>query len=857
MQVLAHISLNFQQPNFVTVYAAQNDKLSRYINTQLLDGATPWTLPAGGLMTIRYRKPDGTSGFYDTLEDGSPAYNVEADGTVTLGLAEQALTVPGMVPMELNFYNAAGSKLSTLTFIVAVKPSAYSDEDIASSDYYNVLTAKMQQLAELADQAEDDYQEYLSALSGFVGAPLQAPTAADMLDEGRIYVYTGSETGWTYGDWYYYDGREWVSGGVYNSAAISLDDTLTNANKPAQAKAAGDLVLVQDTQPSAPVNKLWFPLTEPDEEQVPTWDEFSELKSAFDNLVDLEPIGLKTYYPLQMGSCYQSGVSVYDMAASTTLATVPQIIPADNRTLAWNDAIYKLGMVPLTASGAGKGEYYWYESSPHTFNPSTANPQRTFMLRRKDDADIGQVDLNHLLYEPSSVENPIVEQTNVAKEAFEEELDAAVVASAAETWQGFVKYNFPSEFTWADNPVADKVTTDGQGRFRVDYNALDSISTTGLDVYVAADGNDANDGLTSLTPKKTLVSAIGITNARRVHIAGGYYPRTQITGLTKDIDLIGDADNRPVFTGQDEGVEWAATAITDVYTTAHKNNRVPYDLTDSSAGTFLKYTAVSSSAAVEATEKTYYDDGTTVTIHTPANVVPSLETVCYAAGFAAMRIELNGHSVLAANLCFKCGGTYSGQGQFMLQGDTTLRGSFVLYNCDSSYSIRPAANNISGGHAIIPSNADGIVQYCTAYHSGNDGFSYAAGCKVVEIGCVSAFNGTDVLTSCNGSTAHGGSYIRINGAYHDTHGPVVHDVGATESVNLGLAAWHSTCEGKPNFCASGGAVNMWLDSCAGYSSDAGIDVGKPDESAPNAVIYKRNCTSDVADGVYGGHIYRY
>ena len=29
MQVLAHISLNFQQPNFVTVYAAQNDKLSR------------------------------------------------------------------------------------------------------------------------------------------------------------------------------------------------------------------------------------------------------------------------------------------------------------------------------------------------------------------------------------------------------------------------------------------------------------------------------------------------------------------------------------------------------------------------------------------------------------------------------------------------------------------------------------------------------------------------------------------------------------------------------------------------------------------------------------------------------------
>lgn len=286
MQVLAQITLNFQQPNFVTVYAAQNDRLSRYINAALLDGATPWTIPTGALMTIRYRKPDGTSGWYDTLEDGSPAYTVEEDGSITFGLAEQALTVPGMVPVELNFYDSTGHKLSTLTFVVAVKPSAYSDEDIISSDYYNILTAKLQELAELADSAEGDYQEYLSALSGFVGAPRTAAVAADMLDTGLIYVYTGSETGWTYGDWYYYNGREWTSGGVYNSAAISLDDTLTNANKPAQAKAAGDLVLVQDIQPSAPVNKLWFPLADPDEEQVPTWDEFSELKSVVGNLVE-------------------------------------------------------------------------------------------------------------------------------------------------------------------------------------------------------------------------------------------------------------------------------------------------------------------------------------------------------------------------------------------------------------------------------------------------------------------------------------------------------------------------------------------------------------------------------------------
>lgn len=53
-----------------------------------------------------------------------------------------------------------------------------------------------------------------------VGSPLTAPTAAAMIDTNKIYVYTGSETGYTNGNWYYYNGSNWVSGGVYNSVAI-------------------------------------------------------------------------------------------------------------------------------------------------------------------------------------------------------------------------------------------------------------------------------------------------------------------------------------------------------------------------------------------------------------------------------------------------------------------------------------------------------------------------------------------------------------------------------------------------------------------------------------------------------------
>ena len=80
----------------------------------------------------------------------------------------------------------------------------------------------------------------ITALQGAVGSPLIAATAAEMTDTSKIYVYTGSETGYTNGNWYYYNGSAWTSGGVYNSIAINTDTTLTVAGMAADAKATGD-----------------------------------------------------------------------------------------------------------------------------------------------------------------------------------------------------------------------------------------------------------------------------------------------------------------------------------------------------------------------------------------------------------------------------------------------------------------------------------------------------------------------------------------------------------------------------------------------------------------------------------------
>ena len=85
------------------------------------------------------------------------------------------------------------------------------------------------------------------------GAPLTASTVAEMTMQNRIYVYTGSETGYTAGHWYYWNGSAWTDGGVYNAVAVVTDTTLTQAGVPADAKATGDALSLKADASTVPV----------------------------------------------------------------------------------------------------------------------------------------------------------------------------------------------------------------------------------------------------------------------------------------------------------------------------------------------------------------------------------------------------------------------------------------------------------------------------------------------------------------------------------------------------------------------------------------------------------------------------
>lgn len=92
----------------------------------------------------------------------------------------------------------------------------------------------------LVESAKALVNASLNQIKNGYGYPFTAATAAAMTDVTKIYVYTGNEVGYTNGNWYYYNGSTWVSGGVYNATALETDKTLTVSGAAADAKVVGD-----------------------------------------------------------------------------------------------------------------------------------------------------------------------------------------------------------------------------------------------------------------------------------------------------------------------------------------------------------------------------------------------------------------------------------------------------------------------------------------------------------------------------------------------------------------------------------------------------------------------------------------
>ena len=179
MQIIREIQLDLKNPAItLPVHAKQNDQLTRYIKAYLYDGGVPFEPPPGTLAMFRAKKPDGTECFYDTNEKGEPAIVIEGN-TVTVELAHQVLTRAGKVDAEINLYTSGEERLTSFSFVVQVERSALPDEEILSSDYYNILAKQIAQTLDAAKDAQESAQE-IKNLQETVSQTIQQEGAAQI-----------------------------------------------------------------------------------------------------------------------------------------------------------------------------------------------------------------------------------------------------------------------------------------------------------------------------------------------------------------------------------------------------------------------------------------------------------------------------------------------------------------------------------------------------------------------------------------------------------------------------------------------------------------------------------------------------
>lgn len=237
-QITKEIVVDVAKKNlFQAIVAKQNDNNSRFLKVTLCNEGVKIEIPSSATAIINAERADSSSKAF--------AGTVNADGTVTVPLTNWMLGLDDVVRCSISVIGSDEQKLTSTSFSIDVEAAEYEGSDITEDENYDILitlisdvsdaklacetaTTAANSATELAQAAAEEAKE----ISDFYGSPLVAATAAGMTKTNRIYVYTGTETGYTKGHWYYHNGTKWADGGTYNSSAVDgCIVTDTNNNK--------------------------------------------------------------------------------------------------------------------------------------------------------------------------------------------------------------------------------------------------------------------------------------------------------------------------------------------------------------------------------------------------------------------------------------------------------------------------------------------------------------------------------------------------------------------------------------------------------------------------------------------------
>lgn len=170
MQVLKRIKLDFARSlNPITVFAKQGDANSRVIEIEPLENGETFTIPQGVIPRLQLTKPDGHTVINDAEVNGK---------VISVLLTEQALAAAGLAIAEIALYKG-NELLSSQTFYIDIKQSAYNPDAVESSDEYQSLLHVLDGIDEAVEMANSAVEKAAQAASDAEKAVDKATSAVD------------------------------------------------------------------------------------------------------------------------------------------------------------------------------------------------------------------------------------------------------------------------------------------------------------------------------------------------------------------------------------------------------------------------------------------------------------------------------------------------------------------------------------------------------------------------------------------------------------------------------------------------------------------------------------------------------
>lgn len=326
---------------------------------------------------------------------------------------------------------------------------------------------------------------------------------------------------------------------------------------------------------------------------------------------------------------------------------------------------------------------------------------------------------------------------------------------------------------------------------------------TGTIIYCdPTSGNDTTGDGTSGNPYKTLSKCITVANAGgdasyQIYVKAKRVNRgsatTNITITNKTIAILPDPATSGItpliFSNHNSGLAWSSLG-SGTWRATRSSVYSVYDLRHTDVfGVPIPFEYKSSLAEVQATTKSWWEDGTFVYVHTIDDFTPTDTNIVVNVTGSMFDPTLMGSTLLVQDSIFI--GSRSSQDN-RPRGDATgaTQSTFVAKNCKFiGEGYRLLSADVSNSLSILDITNAYLID-CIAAYGGEDGFNYhystpnRGTCLAVEIDCKSYRNGHHSTTkTSNSTTGHDGvNILRIRSIGYESKGPVLADVNGCKTI---------------------------------------------------------------------------